>query len=197
MSVLSARGERARRHRRALFEAAREAFATQGYDKTLIKAITQRVGITKGALYPHFPDKPALFAAIYQEQRVALARAIHVRLQAAAGASQPQTALTACRAFIDTAADPRMWRILFVDAPAVLDPEVLQEPDPTVLLLRQVFAPLMAEGVSEPLPLDLLIRQVWAMCFEAGLYIAHATDRAAARQEMVGVLETLLTGLWS
>ena len=50
-------------------------------------------------------------------------------------------------------------------------------------------------GVS-PLSLDPLTLLVWALCCEVGIYIVQAEESAAARQEIVGRLERLLTGLW-
>lgn len=195
VSVMISKAEQARRSRRALLDAARESFAARGYAETLTGEIVRRIGATRGTLYYHFRDKAALFETVYQEQRVALAQAIGERIQTAEGASQQQLMLTVCHAFIEQAADPSVRRILFVDGPAVLGWNATREPDPALLLLRQVFASLMAEGVINPRSLDLFLRLVWAMCFEAGLYIAHAADSATARQEMVGTLERLLTGL--
>ena len=195
MSAMISKAEQAQRQRRALLDAARELFAARGYEATSTEEIVRSIGVTRGTLYHHFRNKAALFEAVYQEQRIALAQAISERIQVAESASRQQIMRTVCHAFIDTAADSSVQRILFVDGPAVLSRNVVQEPDPALRLLRQVFEPFMAEGVIEPRLLDLFLRLVWAMCFEAGLYIAHAADRATARQEMVGILERLLTGL--
>lgn len=179
-----------------MLDVARELFASQGYEATLTEEIVRRIGVSRGTLYHHFRDKRALFAAVYLEQRIALARAVSERIQGAEGAPRQEAMLTVCQAFIDAAVDPCVQRILFVDGPAVLDQQVLREPKPALLLLREVFEPLMAEGAIDRLPLDPLLHLVWAMCFEAGVYIAHARDSVAARQEMIGSLARLLTGLW-
>ena len=196
MSAMISKAEQAQRQRRAVLDAARALFAAQGYEATSTEEIVRSIGVTRGTLYHHFRNKAALFEAVYQEQRVALARAIGERIQVAEGASRQQIMRMVCHAFINTAADSSVQRILFVDGPAVLARNVTHEPDPALQLMRQVFEPLIDERVIEPQPLDLFIRLVWAMCFEAGLYITHAADRAAARQEMVGILERLLTGLF-
>ena len=195
MSAMISKAEQAQRQRRALLDAARELFAARGYEATSTEEIVRSMGVSRGTLYHHFRNKAALFEAVYQEQRVALAHAIGERIQVAEGASRRQIMRTVCHAFIDTAADSSVQRILFVDGPVVLSRNVVQEPDFALRLLRQVFEPLINEGVIGPQPLDLFLRLVWAMCFEAGLYIAHAADRTTTRQEMVGILERLLTGL--
>jgi len=190
------KAKQSQRQRRALLDAARELFAAQGYEATSTEEIVRSIGVTRGTLYHHFRNKAALFEAVYQEQRVTLAQATSERIQVAEGASRQQVMRTVCHAFIDTAADSSVQRILFVDGPAVLGRNVIQEPDPALQLLRQVFEPFMAEGVIDPRPLELLLRLVWAMCFEAGLYITHAADRVIARQEMIDTLERLLSGLF-
>ena len=189
------KAEQAQRQRRALLDAAQGLFAAQGYEATSTEEIVRSMGVSRGTLYHHFRNKAALFEAVYQEQHVALAHAISERIQVAETTPRQQVVLTVCQAFIDEAVDPRVQRILFVDGPAILDQQVLRESKPALLLLQQMFEPLMVEGVIDPLPLDPLIHLVWAMCFEAGIYIAHAEDSAAARQEMVGSLERLLSGL--
>ena len=178
-----------------MLDVARELFATQGYKATLTEEIVRRVGASRGMLYHHFRDKAALFAAVHLEQRIALAHTISERIQVTETTPRQQGMLTVCQAFIDGAVDPRVQRILFVDGPAVLGQQALRDHKPALLLLQQVFEPLMAEGVIDPLPLDPLIHLVWAMCFEAGVYIAQAEDSAAARQEMMGSLDSLLSGL--
>ena len=196
LSAMRSKAEQAQRQRRAVLDAARELFAAQGYEATSTEEIVRSIGVSRGTLYHHFRNKAALFEAVYQEQRVAVAHAIGARLQAADGTSQQQIMRTVCHAFVDTAADSSMQRILFVDGPAVLGRNVIQEPDPALRLLRQVFEPFMDKGVIDPRPLELFLRLVWAMCFEAGLYITHADDRVTARQEMIDTLERLLTGLF-
>ncbi len=196
MPAMTSKADRAQQRRRTVLDTARELFAEQGYEATSTEDIVRRLGVSRGTLYHHFRDKAALFAAVYQEQRVALAQAINERIQVAESVPQQQAVLTVCHAFIDAAADSRVQRILFVDGPAVLDQKVIREPDPALLLLRQVFEPLMAEGEIDPLLLDPVIHLVWAMCFEAGIYIAHAEESIAARLEMVSALERLLSGLW-
>jgi len=48
-----------------ILETAYELFATQGYEKTSLSMISNRVGISKPALYYHFSSKAALFEVLY------------------------------------------------------------------------------------------------------------------------------------
>jgi AcrR family transcriptional regulator len=58
--------ERARRTRQHVLDAAAEEFSAHGYSHTTLGAVAQRIGMTKGALYGHFPSKDQLADAIVQ-----------------------------------------------------------------------------------------------------------------------------------
>jgi AcrR family transcriptional regulator len=53
--------------RRGLLEAAGTHFAASGYHGTSLREILEECGVTKGALYFHFPSKQALVEAIIAE----------------------------------------------------------------------------------------------------------------------------------
>jgi AcrR family transcriptional regulator len=52
--------------RQRAIEVALELFAAQGYEKTSLREIADRLGITKAALYYHFISKEALLGAIME-----------------------------------------------------------------------------------------------------------------------------------
>ena len=56
--------ERRAATRGALLGAARELFAAEGYSGVSTEALVRRAGVTRGALYHHFPDKRDLFRAL-------------------------------------------------------------------------------------------------------------------------------------
>ena len=58
-------------NRRALIEAAREIFATAGYNAPL-NAVARRAGVGQGSLYRHFPTRTALAVAVFDENMTAL-----------------------------------------------------------------------------------------------------------------------------
>lgn len=59
-----ARQERARRTKRRILEAAAGVFAEHGYASASMAEILSAAGVTKGALYFHFPGKEALAKAV-------------------------------------------------------------------------------------------------------------------------------------
>lgn len=63
--------ERARRTREKVLTAAAEVFAEEGYARATLAAVADRIGMTKGALYGHFPSKCSLAGALIAESRQA------------------------------------------------------------------------------------------------------------------------------
>jgi AcrR family transcriptional regulator len=60
--------------RRALITAARELFATVGYDATTVRAIADRAGVNQALLFRYFGNKEGLFAeAVHGQAMVLLA----------------------------------------------------------------------------------------------------------------------------
>ena len=53
--------------RARLLEAARQVFVSTGYRGATLDSIAARAGFTKGAVYWHFPNTPALFLALVAE----------------------------------------------------------------------------------------------------------------------------------
>ena len=58
---------RARQTRARLLDAAAEEFAVHGYVATKLDAVVARTGMTKGALYGHFPSKRHLASTLIAE----------------------------------------------------------------------------------------------------------------------------------
>lgn len=121
MQQRSGRRSQAERHaatRAALLAAAREAFATQGYAGTGTEAVVRAAAVTRGALYHHFTDKAALFAAVFEAVAAEILAAIEA---AAADAPSALAALhRGSEAFLAAALAPAARRIYLIDAPAVI-----------------------------------------------------------------------------
>jgi AcrR family transcriptional regulator len=74
-----AKQERALRTREKVLDAAAEEFAAQGYAKATLNDVARRTGMTKGALYGHFPSKEVLAATLLAQSRVAWEEMRHTR----------------------------------------------------------------------------------------------------------------------
>ena len=112
--------ERTEETRLTLLKAARAAFIERGYGPTSTPEIVSAAGITRGALYHHFPDKQALFRAVIAQEMSDVASAIDV---AAAHSPDAGSALAVgMSAYLDAMAVPGRARLLLLEAPAVLGP---------------------------------------------------------------------------
>ncbi|MFJ8027567.1 ScbR family autoregulator-binding transcription factor [Streptomyces sp. NPDC096311] len=60
------RQERAVRTRAEILRCAAQLFAERGYQQTGIKDVAEKVGMTKGAVYFHFPNKQSLAVAVVE-----------------------------------------------------------------------------------------------------------------------------------
>lgn len=114
------RAERGAHTRQRLIEVARGLFAAHGFAGTGTPDIVRCAGVSRGALYHHFTDKQALFAAVYEE----VEREVAARLLACWEANGPlpywERMHCVIRTFMESATDPTVRRIMMVEAPAVL-----------------------------------------------------------------------------
>ncbi|WP_329275276.1 ScbR family autoregulator-binding transcription factor [Streptomyces sp. NBC_01451] len=67
-----AQQERGIRSKRSILEAAAGVFGERGYDAASTNEILARAGLTRGALYHHFPSKEAIATALLEAQGEAL-----------------------------------------------------------------------------------------------------------------------------
>lgn len=132
MNVLQARKtqeERRTQTQRALIAAARRLFAEKGYTGTGTPEIVAAAGVTRGALYHHFADKLALFAAVVEEEHLLVAMAINAAAESDEEPGPIKALVAGCDAFLDAMQDPGRRQIMLVDAPAVLGRAVVDEID--------------------------------------------------------------------
>jgi|SRR5215217_2466721 len=118
--------ERRAETRRALLVAARRQFADLGYAGTNTPDIVAAAGVTRGALYHHFADKQALFAAVVEEEHALLAMAINAATESGDEPGPVKALIGGGDAYLSAMQDSGRRRILLIDAPAVLDAEVLE-----------------------------------------------------------------------
>lgn len=191
------KAEQSKRTQRILLDTARKLFTEKGYARTSTEEIVRQAHVTRGALYYHYQDKVAIFAAVFDEVRADSARFIRGKMTAAedTGASLWQQTIVGCHAFVESSLTPSMQRIIHTDGPSVLDWPVVQKSGPGLSLLRNILGRLMNEGLIEKMPLEPLAHVLWGTFFEAGVYIAHAENISTAQEETVELLVRILAGL--
>jgi AcrR family transcriptional regulator len=144
--------ERSERTRTTLIQAARTAFATDGYGPTSTPRIAEEAKVSRGALYHHFASKADLFRAVVEYEQATVAAEI---LSATTPLTNPIDALTAgTGAFLNAMRDPGRRRILLVDGPAILGAATMREIDQQHAgnTLAQGIAEAIERGYLRPLP---------------------------------------------
>lgn len=190
------REQNAEATRRAILDAARQAFARDGYADTSLEAIVGPANLTKGALYHHFKNKAAVLEALYVEMERALARQVQAAVAACHGSAWDRM-IAAVGAFFAASSEPEYVRIVLRDAPHVLGPAQSREIDQEIGLglVIELVSSLRAEGAIRPLPVIATARVLLAAASEVAVTMASAEDPGVARREGTEVMLALLDGL--
>ena len=176
---------------RALLAAARQCFADKGYAATGTPEIVTAAGVTRGALYHHFADKAALFAAVVEEEHALLAMAVNAASQSQDEPGPVRTLVGHGEAFLTAMQDAGRRRILLVDAPAVLGREALDAINARHglrTLIAEVDAAIAAKAIRD-LPALPLARLLAAMFDRAAL--ADPADIPAYRKSIKALIRGL------
>ncbi len=182
--------DRSEAMRAGLIEAARGLFVAKGFAETATPDIVEAAGVTRGALYHHFEDKKALFAAVAEKEAQAVGLAIEERSAPTADALQAILAGTA--AFFDAMAVSGRTRILLLDGPAVLGIEAVRRLDGENAhsSLRTGLAALL-EGREAAVPLEPLTDMLSAAFDRAALEIDAGAERAGYEQAIAAVIRAV------
>jgi len=194
---MSTRDAQAERTRRDLLRVARELFVERGYARVGTEEIVARAGLTRGALYHHFPDKQALFAAVHEQLEQELVAGIAATISEMA---DPVERLEAgIRSFLDACTDRQWTRITLLDAPTVLGWATWREIDQRygLGLVSAALAQAMDSGALIRQPVRPLAHIMIGALGEAALLIANAEDPDVARAEVEPILMLLVRSLRS
>ncbi|UCI29480.1 TetR/AcrR family transcriptional regulator [Mesorhizobium sp. B4-1-4] len=174
-----------------LIAAARRLFTEKSYTETGTPEIVAAAGVTRGALYHHFADKQALFAAVVEQEAQAVAEEIG---QASPPSLSARDALIAgSDAYLAAMRVSGRTRLLLLDGPAVLGRAEMDAIDNRhgSRSLREGLVAAMRERSMKTLPVEALTA-----------LLASAFDRAALAIEAGGsdkdyrvVLLALIDGL--
>jgi AcrR family transcriptional regulator len=195
--VRRTQADRSAATRDALIAAARRLFAAQGFAEVPTDAIVAEAGVTRGALYHQFADKTALFEAVLAAVEADIAGRLAADV-AAAGITDPVDAMRhTMRAWLTMCVEPEIRRIALVDGPSVVGwsrwREVCQQ---HVFGLAEV---LLAGGIEtgriRAQPVRPLAHVLMGASDEAAMYVAESADPAAARAEMIAVLDGVIDSM--
>jgi AcrR family transcriptional regulator len=188
----SRREEYSEATRQALLLAAKQLFATQGYQATGIEAVAQAARVTRGALYHHFDDKKALFDAVVMQLQAQAAHAVEVR--ARAEPDKWQRLRVGIEAYLEVCLDPAYRWLVIQEAPAILGRKRFQEIDEAypLGLMTATLTSLQRDGELTFDDPDLLGRMISAMICEAAQLLADSENRDALRARVDEAVERTL-----
>ena len=192
------RGRPSEGAREALIAAAHELFLADAYDEVSTAAILARSGISRGALYHHFPSKLDLFRAVYEASERRLIERIGVEVMKA---RSPFEGLVAgARAYLrESETNEELRRIGLLQSRAVLGWEGWRAAASELglgVVLALATAAIEAGEIPRRDPGTLAVVILGAL-IEAAMLIATAdpAERAAARERSEAVIVDLLEGL--
>lgn len=188
--------ERRAATRQKLLAVARQLFGERGYSHVSADEIVQAAGMTRGALYHHFPKgKEDLLAALYDQ----IQGEVSARLDAIACAYEDtwQGLCASFQAYLQACLEPEMRQIVLRDAPANLSVEVFRALDAQygVDTIEADLEMLVQAGALPPYPVRGLAYLLVGAVQEAALWIANAQDAQSALNEASLWLGHVLDGI--
>jgi AcrR family transcriptional regulator len=192
---MAKQAERRALTRTAILKAAQQAFGGQGFNATTMDAIAAASGVAKGAVYHHYPNKEALFEAVFDRVSAELAA------EAAEASRQHPDVLAAMVAgirhyFTACSSGPRA-RIVLRDAPAVLGWERWREIDDAHFggVVPRALEAAMAQGLMTRQAVEPVARLLLGAVTEAAMACSGRNDLEAAVEEYTAALATLIEAL--
>jgi AcrR family transcriptional regulator len=192
--AMPTQAERADATRRKLLAVARKLFATKGYAATSLDGLVRRAGVTKGAFYHHFPDKQAIFRAVFEAVEDDLVAAA---LAGSKGTDALTRFRTGCHAFLAASVDPAVQRIVMMDGPAVLGWATWREIDwrHFLALVDEGLAQAMLEHGAKRRPTKALAHLVFGALCESAMVVARSPKPKEALRQVQEELDVLLGGI--
>lgn len=177
-----------------LIAAARKAFAEKGYSAASMDDLTAAVGLTRGALYHNFGDKPGLLAAVVNQ--IDSEMAMRAKAVGAGAQDDWQGLLAEGTAYIEMALDPEVQRIVLLDGPAVLgDPARWPSQSNCLQATQATVERLIAQRILKPVDAEAAARLLSSAALNAALWIAASDRPKDVLPKAVEAFQALVTGL--
>jgi AcrR family transcriptional regulator len=191
-----ARGRPSEGAREAVLEAAHDLFMERDYDLVSIAEILERSGVSRGALYHHFPTKLDLFLAVFEASELRVLGLIAAGMSDSAGPFE--ALLAAARAYLRLCeTDPELRRIGLTQSRAVLGWERWRAAASELgiaVVLALVSAAIEASELPPRDP-ETIAQILLGALIEAAMLIVVAEDRTVARERSELVIVDLIEGL--
>ncbi len=175
--------ERRAATRARLIAAAREHFARDGYENTHTNAILKQAGVSRGAMYHHFPSKKELFEAVFvavSDETIERAAA-----QGTKGTSPIEDLISACLTWLRVVRQPDIAAILLDQGPQVLGWKHARdlEAESSLGLMTRGLERAVKAGEAQVPSIDLAARLLNALMAEAALAELHGEPAVPAPKQ--------------
>lgn len=189
--------EEAARTRQDLLDAGTRLFVEQGFGSVSVDAIATAAGVTRGALYHHFPEgKVGLFEEIYREELVRFdAEMTAAGLKAAEETGDLWEAMWAgTDRYLELCSGTVFARIALYEAPSALGYDRWEQLDTqfSVAQFEGILTLLVVAGEIAEQPIEPLARILVGAYNMAARQIVIADDQEAAARDYGRVLRTLV-----
>ena len=187
--------ERREATRGALITAARASLLAVGHEATSTNVVLARAGVSRGALYHHFPSKTDLVAAVFETVSTELVG------QAETAAKDTTTAREAITISLKTwlrrVMEPEAFRIILDIGPAVLGLARARQIEDgiTQAPLRQTITRAVERGETGAVDVDLVARLLSAAAGELALAAAERGLKQAGLSAFEAQLDALVSAL--
>jgi AcrR family transcriptional regulator len=165
--------ERTRQH---LLRVARSCFATAGFHRTSTTKVIEQAGSSRGSLYHHFPDKKALFQAVYDQLSQEIGEIIAANSHH--GNTPIEELINGCVVYLEIFADQAFAQVVLIDGPNVLGMDYYRGSDSETSY--SALAEGVADFVEDPVRVRLLADFLSGALDTYALRIAMADDREQA-----------------
>lgn len=180
--------------RRAILDAARQAFVRDGYGGVSMRQLAERVGCSHGNLYLHFKDKEALFDCLVEESFQQLAEGLRKIPETARRGDPVEFLRKAGRAYVEFGvANASVYEFAFI----LRRPGRNDRPGITYERLRSTVQRCIDEKRFPLLDVDAASQSLWAAAHGiTSLLITRPTFPWADRDKLIGqVVDAAVDGL--
>lgn len=183
--------------RDSLVRVAGQLFAEHGYAGVGTEAIVRAAGVTRGALYHQFADKSELFAAVVEAIEAEVMASIDTAVATSGLADVVELMKRGTDTWLDACSDPRISRVMLVDAPSVLGWERWREIGLRhgMGMVQGLLSQAMALGRIADQPVAPLAHVLIGALDEAALFVVRSDDRELALGQVRRVLRDLVDAM--
>lgn len=180
--------------RRAILDAAREAFVRDGYEAVSMRMLADAVGCSHPALYLYFKDKREIFDAIVEESFAQLEAAL--RAMKVSGNDPVRRARKAARAYVDFGlSNPHAYEFAFVLRRPEGSPA--NAPHRSYFLMRALVQRCIDEKRFRAMDVDVASQALWTAVHGVTAMLIARPDFPWANRDAVvrRVIDSAVDGL--